>query len=72
MRTYTVTLNKLEGDFLIHEFGSFSGKVRAINADHAVNIVAQEFYPRRGEFPNHVLLATHKNGERASMKVGRV
>ena len=71
MRTYKVTLNTTEGDFLIHEFGSYSGQVRAINADHAARIVALQFH-ERCEGAGKVILATHKSGERAHVRIGEV
>jgi len=71
MKTYTCTLNTVEGDFLIHEFGSFSGKVRAINADHAARLTALEFHGRCDSI-GKTILACHKSGERASVRIGEV
>ena len=71
MKQYTCTLNKREGDFLIHEFGSFNGKVRAINADHAARLVALQFH-ERCESIGQFILASHKSGERASVEIGTV
>jgi len=71
MRTYTVTLNTLEGDFLFWGPPYWSQKVKAINADHAARMVALDFHSRC-EGQGKTILATHKSGERASVRIGEV